>query len=454
MEKIEEYLSQLDKDLGSNITSDPKIIIELSYQHLPYHLKSCFLYFGTFLEGEEINISKLTWLWIGEGFVKNLEGESLQNIAESLQNIAEGCLENLINKYLVMDTKRSSDGKVKSCCMHGPLLDFCKQRSEEEHLLQWIKREDKRIDVSSRQVSQLFHNFKFLKMLDLESIVINYFPTVLVYLRYFAAQTAQDSISLLIANLWNLETLKLKSTKGKLRLPVTVWKMDVELLLLKTPNLRELRCSLVDFRQEIFPKLDSLTWLETLEIHLAANSTIDGPYNFPSSLRNFTLSNFFLGSCHKSNISKLPNLHVLKLVSIFFDNDKWEVRHEEFLKLKVLKLVKCEFFDEWKCPDDDAFPMLAHLVLDECPSLKEIPSYFVDSYSLKSIKVKRCSESVEWSAKKNQTRTGGILWDCRSQGLHPDGEKRQVINQVSEADQGFGNSRCHLVLNNNVYSVR
>ncbi|KAM3359003.1 hypothetical protein P3S68_021936 [Capsicum galapagoense] len=143
MEKIEEYLSQLDKDLGSNITSYPKIIIELSYQHLPYHLKSCFLYFGTFLEGEEINISKLTWLWIGEGFVKNLEGESLQNIAESLQNIAEVCLENLINRYLGMDTKRSSDGKVKSCCMHGPLLDFCKQRSEEEHLLQWIKRDQK-----------------------------------------------------------------------------------------------------------------------------------------------------------------------------------------------------------------------------------------------------------------------------------------------------------------------
>ncbi|MCD9642232.1 hypothetical protein HAX54_028923 [Datura stramonium] len=474
MEETEECWSQVAKDLGSYIAGDTKAIIGLSYQHLPYHLKPCFLYFGSFFEDKEINISKLTWLWIGEGFVKDLEGQSLQDIAE-------GYLENLIRGNLVMAAKRSSDGKVKSCRIHGLFFNFCKQRAE-EHLLQWIKRdqkanpssgicsheqlvqrrlaflevdnlvewssscspvdsvlyrEDKRIDISSRQVSRIFHNFKFLKVLDLESIVIYSFPTVLVYLRYFAAQTAQDSITSLIANLWNLETLILNPTKGKLKLPVTIWKMvklrnlcidnayftlngveglleklevlsspcfscakDVELLSRKTPNLRELRCSFVEFRQEFFPKLDFLTQLETLEIHLAADSTVGGgPYNFPASLRNLTLSNFSLGSCHESNISKLPNLRVLKLVSIFFDNDEWEVRDDEFFQLKVLKLVKCEFFEEWKV-SDVAFPVLEHLVLRECPYLKEVPSVFLEIFTLKSIKVKSCSKSLEWSAIK------------------------------------------------------
>nr|AAT39957.1 Putative late blight resistance protein, identical [Solanum demissum]AAT66773.1 Putative late blight resistance protein, identical [Solanum demissum] len=466
MEKTEECWSQVAKDLGSYIASDAKSIIEPSYQHLPYHLKSCFLYFGTFLEDEEINVSKLTWLWIGEGFVEDLEWKSLQDIAK-------GYLDILINRNLVMNAKRSSDGKVKACRVHDLLLDFCKKKAEEEHFLSWIKwdQNDKslsatssqkklaqrrvvfieeenlvewsasrclvdsvlfrRIDVSSLLVSQIFYNFKFLKVLNLESTVINSFPTVLVYLRYFSAQTDKDSITSLIANLWNLEILILKPTKGKLKLPVTIWKMvrlrhlcmdsayftlngaeglleklevlstpcfscarDVELLSEKTPNLRELRCSLVDFRHELFPRLDFLT---RLEIHLAANSMVDGPYNFPPSLRHLTLSNFFLGSCHESNISMLPNLCVLKLVSIFFDNDKWEVRDGEFFGLTVLKLVKCEFFDEWKT-SDFAFPMLEHLVLRECPYLKEIPLSFEAIPTLNSIKVKSCSESVERSA--------------------------------------------------------
>ncbi|KAH0668764.1 hypothetical protein KY289_023257 [Solanum tuberosum] len=435
MEKTEECWNQVAKDLGDN----------------------------------EINVSKLTWLWIGEGFVPDLEGKSLQDIAK-------GYLDILIRRNLVMNAKRSSDGKVKACRVHDLLLDFCKKKAAEEHFLSWIKwdQNDKsllgissrkqltqrrlafyceeenlvewssirclvdsvffrRIDVSSRQVSQIFYYFKFLKVLNLESTVINSFPTVLVYLRYFAAQTDQNSITSLIANLWNLETLILKPTKGKLKLPVTIMKMvrlrhlcinnayftsngeeglleklevlstpcfsrakDVELLVQKTPNLRELRCSFVDFRQECLPCLDFLETLEKLEIHIAADSTVSGPYIFPATVRNLTLSNFFLGSYHRSNISKLPNLRVLKLVSIFFDNDEWEVRDDEFYKLEVLKLVKCEFLEEWNV-SNYAFYMVEHLVLRECPYLKEIPFCFRNKI-LKSVKVKSCSESVERSA--------------------------------------------------------
>ncbi|KAH0671972.1 hypothetical protein KY284_023059 [Solanum tuberosum] len=430
--------------------------------------EECWSEVAKHLEFKEINVSKLTWMWIGEGFVNDLEGKSLQDIAR-------GYLENLIRRNLVMNAKRSSDGKVKACRVHDLLLDFCKKRAAEEHFLSWIKwdqndksllgissrkqfaqrrlafyceeenlvkwsssccpvdsvhfGEDKRTNVSSRQVPQIFYNFKFLKVLNLESTVINSFPTVLVYLRYFAAQTDQDSITSLIANLWNLETLILKPTKGKLKLPVTIMKMvrlrhlcidntyftlngeeglleklevlstpcfscakDVELLVQKTPNLRELRCSFVGFRQECLPCLD---FLEKLEIHLAADSTVSGPYIFPATVRNLTLSNFFLGSCHRSNISMLPNLRVLKLESIFFDNDEWEVRDHEFFQLEVLKLVKCEFLEEWNV-SNSAFCMLEHLVLRECPYLKEIPFCFRDK-SL-SIKVKSCSESDERSA--------------------------------------------------------
>ncbi|KAL0441131.1 UNVERIFIED_CONTAM: putative disease resistance protein [Sesamum radiatum] len=44
-------------------------ILSLSYNHLPHHLKPCFLYFGAFRGNYEIPVTKLIKLWIAEGFL-------------------------------------------------------------------------------------------------------------------------------------------------------------------------------------------------------------------------------------------------------------------------------------------------------------------------------------------------------------------------------------------------
>ena len=46
-------------------------ILSLSYDDLPYHLKSCMLYFGIYPEDYVINRKRLTRQWMAEGFVKN-----------------------------------------------------------------------------------------------------------------------------------------------------------------------------------------------------------------------------------------------------------------------------------------------------------------------------------------------------------------------------------------------
>lgn len=131
MEKNEQCWRQVAAELGPHIHNDSKDIIEKSYQHLPYHLRLCFLYFGAFLEDEEINVSKLTWLWISEGFVKSCEDKNLEDTAECY-------LENLIGRNVVTEVKRSSTGKVKTCRIHDLLLDFCKEKGGKENLLLWI----------------------------------------------------------------------------------------------------------------------------------------------------------------------------------------------------------------------------------------------------------------------------------------------------------------------------
>ncbi|MCD9642233.1 hypothetical protein HAX54_028924 [Datura stramonium] len=482
MEKTEECWKKVARSLGSEILCYPENIIEQSYQNLPYHLKSCFLYFGMFSDHEEINIPKLTLLWIGEGFVKDDDHMSLEGIAE-------GYLKNLVESNLVMLAKRSCGGNVKECRIHDILFHFCKTRAHKENFIQRIQRSQrdvyspKKLDqhrlalyaevddlvkwssscsfVSSvlfreantnvpssiSEDSNIFHSFKFLKVLDLEFTVIDSFPTDMVYLRYFAAQTSQESITSSIDQLWNLETLIVNRMEGYLSVPITIWKMtklrhlhispyftseelpedsselydlatfstpyfscveDAQLMLTKTPNIRDLRCKFKGLSSGQFPVLDFPTQLEVLDIfgdqpvevlsYLVCISA--------SNLKKLKVSFFRLGFQHLSNISQLRNLQALELNFVEFEAEEWEVRRDEFSQLKVLKLVNCLSLKEWTV-SDDAFPNLEHLSLHCCLLLTEIPSCFGDICSLKYIEVDNCNKSVVKSATEIQETQQG-----------------------------------------------
>lgn len=219
-------------------------------------------------------------LWISAAFIKSCEDENLEDIAE-------GYLENLIGRNLVKVTQRDDlDGKVKACCLHDVLLDFCKERADKENFLLLIKWDQSTSCVYSHKqhahlaftemdslvewssscslfgsvllknydpyfahrpsyshafaISHFLPNFKFLKVLDLEhQIVIDFIPTELYYLKYLSAHIEQYSIPSSISNLWNLETLILKRRPAvrcnTLLLPSTVWDM-MKLRHLHIPN--------------------------------------------------------------------------------------------------------------------------------------------------------------------------------------------------------------------------
>ncbi|XP_016484144.2 late blight resistance protein R1-A-like isoform X1 [Nicotiana tabacum] len=479
VEKKEECWEQVANNLVPHIHNDSRAIIENSYQILPYHLRSCFLYFGAFLEDNVINVSKLIRLWISEGFVKGCEGKSLEDIAE-------GYLGNLIGRNLVMGTKRSFRGKIKACRIHDLLHDFCKVRAKEENLVQWMKWEQTanpssniscleqlahRMSIYGKWyrigewstcwsrvgsiillndclafdiVSQIFYSFKFLKVLDLQFTTIDSFPTDLVYLRYFAAQTHKSLDISIITNCWNLETLILHNY-GAMSLPLTLWNMvnlrnlhifrcsfnikyakyslenskslyglrtfsapyfscveDAELILRKTPNLRELKCTFLDedvdkFRYYV---LNFPTEIETLKIYCPYFCKLTIPFCISApNLKNLTLERYCLHPQHLSTIALLQNLQVLKMKSIKFEKKVWEVSNGDFPELKVLKLQEIFCFEEWDVTDDEAFPKLERLVLRECEYLKEIPSAFGEISSLKYIEVRKCPESVDKSAR-------------------------------------------------------
>ncbi|CDP10353.1 unnamed protein product [Coffea canephora] len=90
----EKFAESLTSTMVSG-TDQCKKSLELSYEHLPYHLKECLLYFAAFREDEKIGAKKLMRLWIAEGFVEIIEGEKSEDVAEKY-------LMDLIGRNLVM----------------------------------------------------------------------------------------------------------------------------------------------------------------------------------------------------------------------------------------------------------------------------------------------------------------------------------------------------------------
>ncbi|KAL2493261.1 NB-ARC domain-containing protein [Abeliophyllum distichum] len=97
--EMKEHLWQnVARSLSPVISKDPNTfgnILELSYKHLPMHLKPCFLYFGAFQEDE---------------------------------------------KSLIQVVERSSLGRVKTCNVHDLLHDMCTRKGERENFLKEVQR--------------------------------------------------------------------------------------------------------------------------------------------------------------------------------------------------------------------------------------------------------------------------------------------------------------------------
>ncbi|XBI42011.1 hypothetical protein VPH35_126403 [Triticum aestivum] len=105
-------------------------ILNLSYMHLPVHLRACCLRLGMHPEDYEIMRDDLVRQWIAEGLVRSLPGLDLEDVARSYFN-------ELINRSLIQP-ERTVAGDVISCKVHDVIRDVIISKCQEENFMSMV----------------------------------------------------------------------------------------------------------------------------------------------------------------------------------------------------------------------------------------------------------------------------------------------------------------------------
>ncbi|XP_039033329.1 probable disease resistance RPP8-like protein 4 [Hibiscus syriacus] len=109
-------------------------VLALSYDDLPAHLRSCFLYLSHFPEDYVIRVYRLIQLWVAEGIVSSKEeGDGEWGVAE---DVAEHYLAELAERCMIQVRSRDVvTSKVETIQMHDLIRDLCLSKAKEENFV-------------------------------------------------------------------------------------------------------------------------------------------------------------------------------------------------------------------------------------------------------------------------------------------------------------------------------
>ncbi|KAL5193470.1 Disease resistance protein RPM1 [Glycine soja] len=342
---------KIRRSLSSEMDKNPHLIgiakiLGFSYDDLPHYLKSCLLYFGVYPENYEVKSKRLFRQWIAEGFVKDEEGKTLEDVAEQY-------LTELIGTNLVQVSSFTTDGKAKSCRVHDLIHDMILRKFKDLSFCQHISKKDesmssgmvRRLSIetisndlmgSSKSlharsllifadeneawntnfVQRIPTKYKLLKVFDFEDGPSHYISIHenwgnLAHLKYLNLRNSNMPSLKFIGKLQNLETLDIRNTSIK-KLPKEIRK------------LRKLRHLLGDDMKLFQLKncLGGLTSLQTLRHVKLTMENDDGvelirELGKLKQLRNFCLTGVReeQGSALCSSISEMTNLEKLRIES-------------------------------------------------------------------------------------------------------------------------------------------
>ncbi|KAG2644625.1 hypothetical protein PVAP13_2KG375560 [Panicum virgatum] len=130
----------LGAELESNLHDITKVILS-SYDGLPYHLKSIFLYLSIFPDNHEIRRTRLLRRWMAEGYIGKKRGMPVEDVAARFYN-------ELINRSMIQGSKASRGAGVDRCQVHSMVREIILSKFTEENQLFLIEKHSNDIPQS------------------------------------------------------------------------------------------------------------------------------------------------------------------------------------------------------------------------------------------------------------------------------------------------------------------
>ncbi|PHT44589.1 hypothetical protein CQW23_13747, partial [Capsicum baccatum] len=307
-EKTKSVWLEVRNNLSSFILSsevDVMKVIELSYDHLPHHLKPSFLFLARWPKDTTVDSDVLKMFWRTEGLVEQTE---MMNVEE----VMEIYLDNLFSSSLVIAFNEI--GNLPTFQIHDLVHDFCLIKARQEKLFGRISSSDpsSSSDLMPHIVTIVYdkenfgpnnfvlldtkmkrHSGKHLYSLEIKGdkmedglsdachlrdlrllrVLILYPSFMMVkdsllneicmlnHLRFLRIGTEVKSLPSSFSNLWNLETLFVDNGGSTMVLLPRIWDLDSKL-----ENLRELETLVLSYSKETedifkrFPNLQRLVF--------------------------------------------------------------------------------------------------------------------------------------------------------------------------------------------------
>ncbi|KAL5560142.1 hypothetical protein UlMin_036353 [Ulmus minor] len=297
------------RNLGTELEDNVKRILSLSFNELPYNLKSCFLYLSLFPEDSTFYSFDIVRIWIAEGFVQEMRGRTLEEVGDSYFN-------ELLNRSLVQLAEEDFVKEWNTFKIHDLVREIILVKAEDHNFAAIVSAKNPRLPEKVRRLStctplenlQGDYNFSRLRSLlffPLEDDSASSFSMSAFFdggLRLLKVLNCQKFPNLErfpkgITKLYNLRFLSLEGTEvtsvppsvGKLRNLETLDLSDtqVEELPVEIIKLRRLRHIIVyrsffnDSRFDKYagfkapPRIQTLTSLQTLSIIKASSGGVD-----------------------------------------------------------------------------------------------------------------------------------------------------------------------------------
>ncbi|XP_058114398.1 disease resistance protein RPM1-like [Magnolia sinica] len=345
-------LENLDWELGNNQDlSRLNTVLLTSYNDLPPHLKYCFLYCGLFPENHKIKRNKLIRLWVAEGFVKEQQRKTLEEVSGDY-------FVQLMDRNLIQPVILEYTGELIACQVHYLMRDIAIHMFKKEEFAAILKNErntfeemPRRLAIQNTAISipgtmselnprsllvfndnkfpssslcTMFSEFKLLRVLDLEGTKIKIFPNEvgsLIHLRYLSLRRTQiKELPDSLRRLHNLQTLDVRDSQMK-GLPT-----GIEMLL----KLRHLLLRKFYGRREFYKVLKQTASLSNLQT--LSGASVDSGFSRElgslTQLKKLAIGEVKGEDCRElcNSITQLKWLRSLKIMSLGRNE---EVRLEE-----------------------------------------------------------------------------------------------------------------------------